>query len=313
MASRHFGCVAGRKKCCVAIGRAALLPKLRSRGPVSSAEQPSQIDYGLRHYLIQARYGEATLRTNPAPPMTRAEGAIGDRRRVREKASFAESGVLAGDLREKLCDLLFDGKTSSSRFSACPAQPRLRVPWRLPQGRTRDCQPCQARRRFHNAVPDAPRRRCEEFMPIPRLAVLRVLHLEPRERQNGWIVGRVLPLGDDPFEILLADRREEIASALGHMPREENTTRFLWHYLSECSLPLAKREFAYVLAVHCQQIEGDEAERSASAHEVQKNGPAHFVELHDLPVEHGVVGVHFEGKLRREIIEAALGYVSKPA
>jgi hypothetical protein len=45
----------------------------------------------------------------------------------------------------------------------------------------------------------------------------------------------------------------------------------------------------------------------------RKTGRPDFVELHDLPVEHGVVGVHFEGKLRREIIEAALGYVSKPA
>jgi hypothetical protein len=68
------------------------------------------------------------------------------------------------------------------------------------------------RRRFH----DAPRRRREEFVPIPRLAVLRVLHLEPREGQRSRVVGCVLPLGDAPFEILLAYRGEELTPAPGN-------------------------------------------------------------------------------------------------
>jgi hypothetical protein len=41
----------------------------------------------------------------------------------------------------------------------------------------------------------------KQLVPVPRLTVEPVLHLDPRERQRLWVVGRVPPLGDDPFEV----------------------------------------------------------------------------------------------------------------
>jgi hypothetical protein len=87
----------------------------------------------------------------------------------------------------------------------------------------------------------------EQLVPIPRLAVLAVLDLQPL--RMGRVVAPILPLGDDTLEILRANGGEELATTAGEMLRAENDARALRHDRAKDLLPLDQRQLAEILAV----------------------------------------------------------------
>jgi hypothetical protein len=145
-------------------------------------------------------------------------------------------------------------------------------------------------------------------VPIARLAVLGILHLQPL-RPRG-VVPPVLPLRDDPLEVLRADSGEELAAAGGEMLRAEDDAGAIRHDRAENLLAIYERELSKVLAVRGQDIERDEREGSAPVHEVDKARPALSVELYDFSVEHSIIGIDLERELRAEILKAAVLKVS---
>ena len=64
--------------------------------------------------------------------------------------------------------------------------------------------------------------------------------------------------------------------------------------VAEQAPAIRKLELADVLAVQREHVEGDELKRPTPAHEVDEDRPSALVELHDLAVEHRIVGVQVE-------------------
>ncbi len=102
------------------------------------------------------------------------------------------------------------------------------------------------------------------------------------------------------------------------MVRHQHHSRAAWNDRAKHLLSFDERHLPHVAAVHGEHVERDEGERPLPLHQVDEDRPAALVELHDLAVEHGVVGVRFEGNLGTEIIEATVvepapGHELRPA
>ena len=132
-------------------------------------------------------------------------------------------------------------------------------------------------------------------MPILRLAVLPVLDLHPRRRFRP--VRRGLQLRDDAFEILLADRPEELHAALLNVGDVQQSRRLRRHERLENLLALDQRLLPKVAPVQPEVIEGIVVRFLAPVQQRVEPGVAGVVQADGFAIQDGPVGAEGAGEV----------------
>ena len=82
----------------------------------------------------------------------------------------------------------------------------------------------------------------ELLVPSHGLAVVGVLDLHPRRPTAHEVVGRLPPLGHDPFEVVLDDLLEEVNPAPRDVRQVLHARSAAWDDSTENPLPLDERQ-----------------------------------------------------------------------
>jgi len=108
----------------------------------------------------------------------------------------------------------------------------------------------------------------EELVATFRLAVVRILHLDPRRCGAIRLVSAQRPFRDDALDVVFAGKRDQRSAVTrdGRHPRNASTRHR--QEIREQRLAAAKRERAQIAAFEAEHLEGGVARRRAAEQQV---------------------------------------------
>jgi hypothetical protein len=148
----------------------------------------------------------------------------------------------------------------------------------------------------------APLSPLEQLGPIPHLAVLGVLDLQPRGEWNIGPIRGGLPFRHDALQLALAHDAVEVAASGLDVICEKYERRAPRDQPPKNLFPLDQGALSKVPAFKGEYVEYDERWITASKHQVVEPWPALAIEADDLTIEH-CIGVEFAVDEKRKVRE----------